>query len=429
MENISFPVTVFLGADEQSADATVLPSAKAINMNRNNSKAGQAALNLNQMTEAMVKMSKAIAAMDKKPKAQKKKRGPRKQQRLPTSDALSAPPVALGSRQAFGGGRKAKARSWRFTNREMVVSTSGTTSDTVPGIQTFAINPGLTGSFPWLSGETDRWEQYILHAVTYEWVPGQGSSGKGYVILSPEYDASEPAPTTLAQLTNTEDAVSDRVWNVVKCPLSPQAMHTHGPRKLIRNGMIAGDLNIYDVGKMNIAVYGNSDTDLAGQVWVSYDIELLVPQNSADTGSSPSYTSVFTNSGGDQAYATTVAENVDFVRSASFDPLGWGDPVLGVFTPPRGSYDIDVRLVARDTATEAFAIVGRFHKNGAVLSIPINCRNDNGTNIAAPDTPASMRGVVNFNGTDTFAVNVTLTGAAGTLTLQDDFCQLIIRPA
>lgn len=137
-------------------------------------------------------------------KSARAKRAKKKKKDLKVSFA----PTSVAVLKGFGspGGR----RTWRFSNRERVASIAGTSSGTVPTVTTFPLQPGSSLSFPWLSGEADKWEQYCFRRLSVEWIPASGSSGTGFACLSPEYDASDPNPTTIAQLANTEDAEVQR---------------------------------------------------------------------------------------------------------------------------------------------------------------------------------------------------------------------------
>ncbi len=338
----------------------------------------------------------------------------------------SSAPASVAVLKSFKGPTD-KARSWRFPGRERIAAIAGTSSSTVPTVTSFQVNPGLSGTFPWLSGESDKWDQYCFRKLIFEWIPASGSSGTGFAAISPDYDASDPAPTTTAQISNTEDSVVQRVWEHFVCPLSYNSMHALGPRKFTRNGNVAGDLKTFDVAKLSVATWGQGNTNLAGELWANYEVELFVPQNSESGAPSSVGTMIRTNTAG-QTFATGVAEAFDF-ETLVVDPLGIGAPSVGVFTLPAGAYLISVQVTAIDTSDEIFTVLLEIQKNNTALSpaaLAQTTRDGDTTNQYAS---VSIYGYVTSSGSDTFRIMGTMIGAAGTLGTVAFSCQLVVRVA
>lgn len=321
-------------------------------------------------------------------------------------------PVAVSAAQNFKVLGRSRPRSFRFQNSELVASLAGTVSFSA---RKYAVNPGLSVSFPWLSSEASKWEQYRFHKIRYRYVTRTSTSTVGSVILSPDYNVRDIAPATEVAATDTQDAVEDCAWKEICCDLDPLAMYPVGPRKLVRTSMVSGDLNLYDSANMFICTVEQTGTDSIGKIWVDYDVEFFVPQNSPSDYTKSSNCSIYGRSSA-QTFTTTVGDNILW-DAATSDPLGIGSQSGGLFTPPAGTYKVYCQGEFLDSSAENFAAQMALVFNGGGLTPPVITL-DNRTALAGGSTPLHLLGVVSCSGSDTVALTVTLTGAAGTLTLK-----------
>lgn len=297
----------------------------------------------------------------------------------------------------------------RIAHRELVASINGSVAFSA---LKFAVNPGIAATFPWLAPQAVQWEQYCFKKCNFEYVTRTGTTTVGSVILAPDYDASDLTPTTEQQITAYEDAVEDVAWKDITCILQKDSMHPLGPRKFIRSVATGGDIKTYDVANFFLAVLEEAGSAAIGKLWVDYDVEFFVPQNSPSAALGPDGTSFYIKTA-DQAFTTTVAAANTYETSV-FDPLGIGAPVAGVYTPPAGTYFIQANQDFSDTSAENFQAIMEFQKNSANLTNRARS-NFNFTSPANGVEQLSVNAVITFNGTDTFQVQCTLTGAAGTL--------------
>jgi hypothetical protein len=308
-------------------------------------------------------------------------------------------------------------------HRELInASVAGSPTFTVQ--QTFALNPGIAATFPWLSVTAANWEQYQIHKLDFVYLPIAPTSTKGDLMLSPDYDASDPQPATEVQASDNSGTVEDVCWKVIRASLDVRAMMGLGPRRYVRTAAVAGDIKTFDVGKMFLITNNEADTSPIGKLWVEYDIEFFVPQNSPSTSTAPLSTSALLIAS-DQALTTATPATANFAVIAGNDPLGIGPGSSGVFTPPAGSYRLAVFMTAHDTATEAFTFVAQIKKNTTVV---MGATGQDGS-VAASSIPLSMGAVLNCNGSDTFSVTVDCIGAAGTLTLAGGLCSMQVSLA
>lgn len=268
-------------------------------------------------------------------------------QQQQTRNGLVGAPVAVSSTQQFRV-RAPMTRQSRFSNSELIATVQGTVGFTAIK---YVANPGLAATFPWLAVEASKWEQYRFHMLRFRYVTRTGTSTVGSVILSPEYSVRDPAPLNEVQATDTQDAVEDVPWAPISTTLDVAAMYPSGPRKLIRLGPTTGDINLYDSANLYVCTLEMAAAASVGKLWVDYDVEFFVPQNSAEAGTLPSATS-FATRGADQKYSSGAQAVVDFGNFLpGFDPLGIGNPVAGVYTPPAGVYYVEAAVVGFDAST------------------------------------------------------------------------------
>jgi len=317
-------------------------------------------------------------------------------------------------------------KSMRIRHRELIATTvAGSTSFVVQNV--YSINPGLAASFPWLAPQAQQWEQYTVHGIRYIWVPIAPTSTAGDVYLVPDYDASDPTPTTETQASDNVDSVVDSCWQDIVCDLDPKAMMGLGPRRFIRPCAVAGDVKTFDVGKFFLCTNNEAGTSAIGKLFVEYDFEFFEPQNSPSPATAPQGTSVFNYNNDTLVFSTGVAQNLAY-DTVVFDPLGIGAPVAGVFTPPAGSYRLEAVTTSTDSVAEVFQSLTQIFKNGAYATTTNRGRvvSDFGAVNASFNEQVNINtGVVTCNGTDTIALNTTLTGAAGTLKVQNTYTNII----
>lgn len=327
-------------------------------------------------------------------------------------------PIAKAVQQNFVGGSRSGRASWRFPGRELIGDVSGTTGF---GTTRYIINPGLSQTFPWLSGEADKWEQYRFHRLRFVYVPRCASTTVGSVLLSPDYNVRDLAPTTELEAADTFGAVENSAWTEIACNLDVSAMFPIGPRKMIRQANVAGDMNLYDCGSFYVSTTGEADTSLIGKLWVEYDVEFYVPQNSPADQAGQSMIQQFLRALA-QTFVTATPALLDW-DTPVLNPLFISD-VSGTITPRAGCYLVMFSGSFNDATPETFGVT-------------VNLRKNTVTQLTAQAEAATAGGpvclasniIMAFNGSDTMDVQVTCVGAAGVLTLLAASANLTFIPA
>nr|UJQ92939.1 MAG: putative capsid protein [Narnaviridae sp.] len=316
--------------------------------------------------------------------------------------AQIAAPVAYSQKQEFPNRERMTSR--RIKNSEFISTIVGST--TFNATQKFVINPGLVSTFPWLSVLAAEWQQYRIHKLCFRYVTRTSTSSVGSVILSPDYNAVDQAPSSEQVASNTQDAVEDVCWRSITCHLDVQAMFPFGPRKQIRVGNISGDYTTYDAGRLFVCVTGQGSAAEIGKLWVDYDVELFVPQSSpGQLPVSSGASSLFTLSADQTPVAnntlTTIAFNSSIVNGLSISNSS------GVFTPPAGNYLLDVIYCTAGTIVTPAnnTIVMGIYKNGVLNSDIMDWALPLGAVAFKFQIPAI--GYISVNGTDTVEIKIT----------------------
>lgn len=151
---------------------------------------------------------------------------------------------------------------------------------TVPGSVSFATvatvpcNPGLSTSFPWLSGHGRLYENYIIRKLVYRYKNFKGTSAPGNIVLSFDPDPLDAAPDSGIAAMQSFRACDGAPWRIfqMSVPTSKKELFT-------RKTTIAGsDLKTYDAGTLFVSAEGCADASDHGYIEVDYHIDLIRPQ-------------------------------------------------------------------------------------------------------------------------------------------------------
>lgn len=170
---------------------------------------------------------------------------------------------------------KQTAKSIRIVHRELIGTLSSVSDQFV--VAAYKLNPGDPLTFPWLHVQAQAWEQYRFHRLVFEYVTRSPTTTPGSVFLVPDYDPSDAPPLNEQKAMSYQGAVENAPWTNFSCALTPANMQSMGQRKYTRAGNFIGDVRTSDVGVMYVGTAGTPVATL-GKLWVSYDVELFVPQ-------------------------------------------------------------------------------------------------------------------------------------------------------
>lgn len=161
-------------------------------------------------------------------------------------------------------------------------------------IQSFALNPGDSNTFPWLYSVARNFEQYEIEGMIWEYKSNYSdavvtSSGAlGTVILATEYNAASPNFINKVQMENYEYAQSEKpsksMCHPVECAKHLSVLSELYIRQTDSTaGLSSQDIKTYDFGNFQIATVGIPGVSTGGivnlgEIWCSYQLRLIKPK-------------------------------------------------------------------------------------------------------------------------------------------------------
>lgn len=152
-------------------------------------------------------------------------------------------------------------------------------------IGTYAINPGVSATFPWLSTIASGFEMYEFNGLVFEYRPASGAIGNstsaslGVVVYATDYDVFNPVWNSKQQMDSYEYASStvpfEGMMHCVECA-PDQQLHK---KWLVRTADVPdAELPMSDLGKFSYATQGMQASYAVGELWVSYDVTFTKPR-------------------------------------------------------------------------------------------------------------------------------------------------------
>lgn len=158
-----------------------------------------------------------------------------------------------------------------------------TSASVLPSFGIYRLNPTDPVTFPWLSVIANRFEQWRPLGIVFEFVSTCGDavsstdSSLGSVSMATQYDFYTPPFADKTQLLNhyyaTSGKPSRNQMHAIEC--APDKMFSD---LLFTYDHSAGDLGNSDLGYTYVWREGSQAAFTAGELWVTYDIELHKPK-------------------------------------------------------------------------------------------------------------------------------------------------------
>lgn len=296
-----------------------------------------------------------------------------------------------------------------FRNSERIMDINGSVACTNQA--SLAVNAGLVGTFPWLAGIASKYDKYRLHQLEFEYVPVRGTSVSGEVGMVFDPDTLDPPPGTMAELLQSEKAVSGAPWREIHLRVGKSDL------LFTRSGhptAVSVDLKTYDVGRIHILTCGMADTSQVGYLMVHYAVELVSPQltEPADpAGLFPHMAEYYLTAN----YDMTAHDDTNYhvlpatLFTKVYDTIGCGQTANG-FTFPPGVYKVTlfaatnvvttattgnatskVRLHASDSGgTQSSALLSNLNTDNANTSDTLNTSATSWVTVYATSTNAAV---------------------------------------
>jgi len=270
-------------------------------------------------------------------------------------------PAAYGT-AIKSNGRKAPPNI--VTHKECVAQIMGTSAFTV---NTLAINPGLSSTFPWLSIEANGYNYYRFRSFQIRYVTRDNTMDRGTVCIAwdPNPDHAPPANMLVAENYETKLAISPWMSEPRDTIIVVPAEDLNRLKRfLVRNALVATDFETYDTGEIFICTSGNTNTGLIGELFLDFTLEFHAPiVTNLSLVPNPQSNSYFT-----QNAALPVPNNNTLVvipwdtvglgtTGYSYNPIGI-TPIAGVFTGMRGSITVYFQATLNPSVPIATAAIG-----------------------------------------------------------------------
>jgi len=203
----------------------------------------------------------------------------------------------------------------RIRHREFITDINGSVAFAVTA---YAINPGISSTFQWLSQMAFNYECYVPKNISFEFETVKSTATSGSIQMAVDFDAADATPGSKQELMTFHNAVRSSVW--AECCYRCDSKDLNRlPSRYIRSGALAAnqDIKLSDVGNLFVSTVGCADTSSIGELYVTYDIELMTPQFSISNQALGFHSTV--NSGGTvskTAYLGTAAVVTGYVTAS-----------------------------------------------------------------------------------------------------------------
>lgn len=167
--------------------------------------------------------------------------------------------------------------SIRISHREYVDDING--SVLFSGVVS-PINPGISACFPWLSTLASSYESYRFNRLRFIFESTSATTHTGAVMMAVDYDPDDTPPTNKTQLMSYSGAVRGPPWESFDLSCSKADLQKL-PQRFIRlgiNDLATKDNKLYDTGNLFLFTAGQQNSNLVGELYVEYEVDLFTPQ-------------------------------------------------------------------------------------------------------------------------------------------------------
>jgi len=174
-------------------------------------------------------------------------------------------------------------RSVRVSHRDYIGDVTGSIGF---AIRSYFINPGLVATFPWLGYVAAQYQEYRIRGIVFEFKSTSATAlnnvntALGTVIMATQYNSAAPTFQNKFEMENYEFSSSckpsDSMMHPVECARGEAPLEC----LYVRSSALQPnqDERFYDFGEFQIATVGMQAASVIGELWVTYDIELLKPR-------------------------------------------------------------------------------------------------------------------------------------------------------
>jgi len=138
-------------------------------------------------------------------------------------------------------------------------------------------NPGISSSFPWLSGVAPNFEKYVVNKLRLCYETAQSTFVPGMVMIAPEFNVTDGLPINKTELLEYAYAARSPVWKSFSIDIKKESIMNF--RDYYVRVTDVTDKRIFDPLYIIVATDAvSTDLSYCGEIWVEYDIEFTLPQ-------------------------------------------------------------------------------------------------------------------------------------------------------
>jgi hypothetical protein len=309
------------------------------------------------------------------------------------------------------------AQSSQIYNGKDIIVTDFTGTATF-GASDYSLNPRLSDKFPAASKSAQRYDMYQFEELMFRYHPTTAvTNTPGVIFLAWEPNPNRGPPDSVAQINAFQYHSEAPIYNPNLQLRIPKGA-LGGPR-FTRAGPTSSDLSLYDCGRLIVASDDVTGSE-GGYVEVSYKIRFFnYHLEEADPIQNRAAEVCLITT--PQSCATGVATVLVFNSlKEDFNGDDTTDLTAGSLKLPKGKYFVCGVIQTWDDTSETFTSACEIKKNGASLSPKYEVQWKTGATGTTEYHSVPLSTVVESDGDDLFTVVVTLTGAAGNLTISKD---------
>jgi len=170
-------------------------------------------------------------------------------------------------------------KSFVVRHRECIAPVFGSATASY-AVASYALNPGMGTTFPWLSGIATRFESYKYNQLRFEYVPQSSTASTGYVDIVPDFDPSDAAPLNHMNASSYSGMVSVSTWAGVGVDVVRANLTNFAKSRFVRTGALMPnlDLKTYDTGNLFVCTASQGSTNQIGWLYATYTVVFTIPQ-------------------------------------------------------------------------------------------------------------------------------------------------------
>jgi len=162
-----------------------------------------------------------------------------------------------------------------LTHKELIGSLESNATTLSYNAVSFVLNPGKSGTFPWLSTIASNYDKYRILSLRAHFVSNQPTSTAGRIGVGIDYDSTDPLPADRTEFFALTHHVESSPWDSVtlNVPVKSEIKFV--------NSHSSTDSKLIDYGQLIVMadqIVTSGSAILLGDVIIEYTVELIDPQ-------------------------------------------------------------------------------------------------------------------------------------------------------